>query len=270
AAWDRVSADTRVSTADMQKAFTTYAESAIAANNGVATDTLKAQAAMRGLQVQSSATGDSIVSGMTDAAGSVSGLTRNLEAATGAYLALKNAAYEATSDKGKALMQESTALRKDGQHLAAGFAQEQAKWADASQQSKTDQETWLKNSRSQMDIVPNFTSLGEAQVWYENWKQQQRQAYATSMPDGSGLAQAVDSWTESEYRAQVNRLKGQKRAQAIDDQAGTDAGGNTPTKHIYTVNLNIDGRNTAINAASDTDAKNLIAALQRAQRSAGM
>ncbi len=263
AAWDRVSADTRVSTADMQKAFTTYAESAIAANNGVATDTLKAEAAMRGLQVQSGATGDSIVSGMTDAAGSVSGLTRNLEAAAGAYLALKNAAYEATSDKGKALMQESTALRKDGQHLAAGFAQEQAKWADASQQSKTDQETWLKNSRSQMDIVPNFTSLGEAQVWHEKWKQQQRQAYATSMPDSSSLARAVDSWTESEYRAEVNRLKGQKRAQAIDDQAGTDAGGNTPTRHVYTVNINDTSGLNRINVSSDADARNLISVLQR-------
>lgn len=50
--------------ADITAAFKVYAEKSIAANNGVATETLKNEAAMKGLEIQTDATGKAIVKAM--------------------------------------------------------------------------------------------------------------------------------------------------------------------------------------------------------------
>ncbi|TXT36550.1 MAG: family phage tail tape measure protein, partial [Comamonadaceae bacterium] len=59
-------------TADgVQAAFKRYAEAAIAANVGVASEAIKSEAAMHGLQVQTDSTGKSIVKSMTEGAAAV-------------------------------------------------------------------------------------------------------------------------------------------------------------------------------------------------------
>lgn len=52
--------------ADVTAAFRVYAEKSIAANNGVATETLKNEAAMKGLEIQTDATGKAIIKAMGD------------------------------------------------------------------------------------------------------------------------------------------------------------------------------------------------------------
>lgn len=55
---------------DVQNAFIAYANAAIAANNGVANSALRAQAAMQGLSVQASASGDQVIAKNQQVAGS--------------------------------------------------------------------------------------------------------------------------------------------------------------------------------------------------------
>lgn len=58
----------------LQLAFQKYAEAAIEANGGIATETLKSEAAMRGLSVTSDATGKAVVSAANSAARAVGGI----------------------------------------------------------------------------------------------------------------------------------------------------------------------------------------------------
>jgi len=61
AAFETISADGTAAPEDVERAFIAYAEKAIAANDGVADSALRATAAMLGLQVTTSETGDQIV-----------------------------------------------------------------------------------------------------------------------------------------------------------------------------------------------------------------
>ncbi len=84
---------------DLTAAFKVYADKAIEANNGVATEAIKSQAAMRGLEIQTDSTGKSIVKAMgqggeaTRSFGSeVRGTTEDLKAQAAAIDAI-NAKY---------------------------------------------------------------------------------------------------------------------------------------------------------------------------------
>lgn len=72
---------TREGVALTQEAFRRYAEAAIAANGGVASEALKVQAAMQGLTIETRTTGESIVSAMGRAAGETDRLGRSADGA---------------------------------------------------------------------------------------------------------------------------------------------------------------------------------------------
>lgn len=64
--YDRIKADGTSTAVDIANAFKAYAEKAIASNNGVATETIKTEAAMRGLEIQTDRAGKSVVKAMGD------------------------------------------------------------------------------------------------------------------------------------------------------------------------------------------------------------
>jgi tape measure domain-containing protein len=66
-AWELIKADATASVAVKQAAFTRYADSAIAANGGVADSTIKAEAQSLKLAIQADKTGNAIVTGMEQA-----------------------------------------------------------------------------------------------------------------------------------------------------------------------------------------------------------
>ena len=80
--YDRIKADGTSTAVDIANAFKVYAEKAIAANGGVVTEVLKSEAAMRGLSVETDATGKSIVKAMNQGAASVSGLGNHFQQTT--------------------------------------------------------------------------------------------------------------------------------------------------------------------------------------------
>jgi TP901 family phage tail tape measure protein len=83
-------------TADgLQQAFQRYAEAAIAANGGVATASVQAEAGMRGLEIVTDATGKSIVRAMNDAKTATEGAGNAANGAAGGYRNMAGAAAEA-------------------------------------------------------------------------------------------------------------------------------------------------------------------------------
>jgi TP901 family phage tail tape measure protein len=83
-------------TADgLQQAFQRYAEAAIAANGGVATASVQAEAGMRGLEIVTDATGKSIVRAMNDAKTATEGAGNAAHGAAGGYRNMASAANAA-------------------------------------------------------------------------------------------------------------------------------------------------------------------------------
>lgn len=80
--FDLIKSSGQATTDGLAKAWQQYAEAAIAANGGVATETLKAQAALQGLEVVVDATGKAIVRAMGSGTSAAEGYTRTITAAT--------------------------------------------------------------------------------------------------------------------------------------------------------------------------------------------
>lgn len=81
-AYDTLFQSGKASARELQDAFSKYADTAIKANGGVASEALKSEAAMRGLSVQSGSTGDSISKAMNGAQGSVKSLGDQVQQTT--------------------------------------------------------------------------------------------------------------------------------------------------------------------------------------------
>lgn len=71
AAYDAMVSSGTASVRELADGFKSYAEKAIAANNGVATAALKTEAAMRGVSIQTDSTGKAIVSSMAQGAAAI-------------------------------------------------------------------------------------------------------------------------------------------------------------------------------------------------------
>lgn len=90
-------------TADgLQQAFQRYAEAAIAANGGVATASVQAEAGMRGLEIVTDATGKSIVRAMNDAKTATEGAGNAAHGAAGGYRSMNREATAAAEAARKA------------------------------------------------------------------------------------------------------------------------------------------------------------------------
>jgi hypothetical protein len=116
---------------ELQEAFRKYAEAAIAANGGVASETLVAEASMRNLKITTDDTGKSIVSAMTTGKKATEDFSSSVDAATSALekqnaaIERKNAAEEKAADlerKRKSVDKEGFSTNKDGQRIVAGNA----------------------------------------------------------------------------------------------------------------------------------------------------
>lgn len=98
----------QATTAGLQTAFVAYAQAAIAANNGVATEALKTQATMQGLEVTVDATGKTIVRAMGSGAQAMSSYAAATQTAAAGQAVFATAADRAT----QALIAQNTALER--------------------------------------------------------------------------------------------------------------------------------------------------------------
>lgn len=95
--FDLIKASGQATTDGLRTAFKAYAEAAIAANGGVATDTVRVQAAMQGLEVTTDAAGKTIVRTMAEAAAATAGAGSSANAAAGGYRNMARSAEQAAA-----------------------------------------------------------------------------------------------------------------------------------------------------------------------------
>ncbi len=99
--YDLIKASGQATADGLQQAFQRYAEAAIAANGGVASATLQAEAGMRGLEIVTDSTGKSIVRSMADAKTATEGAGNAANAAAGGYRNMAQSAAQAAEQAKK-------------------------------------------------------------------------------------------------------------------------------------------------------------------------
>lgn len=254
-AFDAMRDSGTASARELSEGFKRMATDAIAANGGVATEALKAEAAMHGLNIETDKTGNSIISAMKKGADATDSLTNSIDTQTSA-LQRRNAEIEAgiaaeekaldLAKRAKALKDaknnvdsEGFALGNDGKRFAVTTPTDRSLYENAKGQGLTDAQA--------LQIVSTYMQNGER----VNWQ--------------SGSTQGGDTWDSVVSKA-IDKMVLQNAAKkAGTDSRGLTLPGGSTTDTTYTVNVNINGQNTPVKVASETDAQALISALQRAK-----
>ncbi len=264
------------STRELSAGFERYATDAIAANKGVASEGLKVQASMYGMEVQVDSTGKAIVKAIGTGTEAVQQHRDAVDQTTGAYLALRNAAYEATSEIGKLRAAEAAAARKDGQFLTAGYLEDQAKWEDKIANGKkttSDKDGFATDTNGNRIAVPIQTQRSV----YENAKGQglsEAQALAIAKQFISDTGEITGHFYTANFKAGENWFTEVQKAidKLVLANAANNAATGTPGSPTTTVNVRItlpDGSIRVVPTTAD-GSRELIAALQSAKLSAGL
>ncbi|OGB58443.1 MAG: phage tail tape measure protein [Burkholderiales bacterium RIFOXYD12_FULL_59_19] len=247
--FDSIKASGLATTDGLATAFKAYAEAAIAANGGVASETIKAQAAMYGLEIQTDRSGKSIVRAMDEGMQSTDRFTNSVRTSTQAIDGQIKAA-----ERLRQVTSDGLKTNRDG--AAAGTFGNVV---------PLDQANRLLDATKSGQTV-NMTSAELAAA-----KKQATDAYEFIMAMARATPGLVSTQSINDAQALVNAANTarvnitDKATNATTPQA--QAQNNTPAK-TYTVNINLGGTTTAINTSSDADAQALISLLQRAKLSA--
>lgn len=179
------------------------------------------------------------------------------------YRKLAGAAYEATSELGKLAIARRNAAVDRGDFLVAGRATEDAKWEDKIAKGNADFADQQKRNGAAVS-TPTRRSI------YENAKGQ-------GLTDAQALQLADEFLPTANQRGGIGRLNGENWGtdlqQAIDKQVLTNASKTATTggpSSSTTVNINMGGRRTAINVASQSDANALTGLLRQLESAWGV
>jgi len=259
---------------ELSDGFKRFATDAIAANGGVASETLKAQAAMYGLEIATDKTGKAIVRAMGEGGRGMADFERHTRDATGAIdeqttaLERQNAAIErknAATEKAAELERKRMGVDKEG------FSTDKnGKRVDAGGDltTRTGILAFLKSAgvtdEAEARRIANEFADQDGNIAY--WGNAGMKKYGGSTISDS-LMRAAEKVTFSDAVR-----KPQAPANSATAPAGTPTPGTaTPgtTSKTYTVNVSINGASTPVKVASEADAQALIGALKRAQQTAG-
>jgi hypothetical protein len=251
-----------------------YADKAIAANNGVASESLKVEAAMRGLQVQTDRTGKTIVSAMGNGAnaadnlgGSVRSVTGDLNAQAAALDAL-NAKYgQSNADRaskygkvGSDPTKTSDGFEKNADGSAKGTFTNTLDVAGAF--ALVDKAKGNKLTAADLDSAKAAFKQAQDALDY-------MQAIGKLNPGGQSF-----EFVQSTQALYVGARSAYEKVQAL-----AQAEKNAPTKSTNpvandnagrTITINMDGTSTRIAVASEQDANNLEGLLQRLAQAKGV
>jgi len=265
--YDRIKADGTSTAVDLANAFKAYAEKAIEANNGVATEAIKTEAAMRGLKVTTDDTGKSIVSSMASG--------QQAAARLGEQVKLTTEQIRAQEEAMDRLNMKYT--------LSANYTERQIalleKEAAAAQKVidlenkrlNRDKEGYSLNTAGQRVVQQVDT---KASIYERAKGAGLTEAQALKLSNDTALPYNGPSVIANTRPEDMDGSNWSTRLQASIDKlvlanARTSAAsGNTSETKTYRVVLQVNGRSTEINTASDADAQKLITALQDAQLSA--
>ena len=293
--YEAIKADGTATPAILEAAFRKYAESAIAANGGVASETLKAEAAMRGLSIQSDGAAVSITkigeaghnagrkvrASMDDAAAAISKVRSDAEKLSDRLASLKN-----TNLGAGGFGNQSTGNGSFEDLRKAGMTPEQMR--NAGYSSREIEDYIVGNDRMPPGMVNRLTTTSSVNTYQAAIDAGLSDAEAKKVGDIYGYYVAKGNreaqqraggtmglgFNSADYAAVTRDMLNQAFAEAkrlVSAEADSKSGGKSGSPQFWgapnravTVHLNIGGRTTSINAASQDDADALVRALQTA------
>ncbi|WP_018991301.1 phage tail tape measure protein [Aromatoleum toluclasticum] len=266
----------QASTRDLSNAFSAYAEKAIAANNGIASATLKAQAAQYQLKIDADAAGKSVVRSMTDAANSVEKVGDAVDkTASGDFGGLSSAA--ANSGRAVSASMNTAASATDKVAEAAALASKNF-WdmSEAARSAETEAQRlsrWDEEGKAarQTRAVGGRDPFAEAMKrgliedpsvgleFREAFNEFFNQSLAKMRPTSNS-----DYFKKLDF-AESDALRKAAEKVTTDKQQEEKTGVRT---NRYEVNLRLGGLSRTVNVASASDAQNLTSFLEQLEREA--
>jgi len=287
---------------ELADGFKKYATDAIAANGGVASETLKTEAAMRGLQITTDSTGKSIVSGMNAGAKAVDGVGKATQSATKymdvfqrtaaealAVLEQQNAAAErsiAAQEKAHELKQRAIDLENkrrnmDKEGWALNSAGERIVEQQETRRSIYEKAKASGLSEEQALQVANkyIAETGQQTGWYgegaaqgKNWSVAVQEAIDKLVLENAAKTANTDSrgipLAKNPPNDQPDHATPAKPDNTTHDPIAPVTPSPITSAKSYDVNITLGGNQTTIHTSSDADAQALIAVLQRAKLTA--
>lgn len=231
--------------ADLQRAFAAYAEKAIAANNGVASATLQAEAAMRGLRIEVDASGKAVVRAMTEAATATDKAAESATRAAGSYMQMATAAKEAADSFGRIgpnLAQGPQRQSYEGSASSPVLAiLNRAEQLGGLELRKQFEEQYSNRARRQGMRVASFGMADYAEYWQ-------------NVNDQLDQMQIEQERTSGRYQSNAPRIVEQKSREEV-------------VTHRVSVGIGA-GRTTTVNTASREDADALVNLLKQLESDA--
>ena len=260
--YERIKADGTSTAADLSNAFKAYAEKAIAANNGVATETIKSEAAMRGLEIQTDSAGKSVVKAMGEGQAAAAKLGDQLKLTAEQVRALEDA-------------QDRLAMKYT---LSSNYTERQIGLLER-ENALVERRNALERER--LNIDKEGYSLNTAGQRVNVAVESRASIYQRAKDSGLTEAQALEL---SKKTALPYNGPGLKVASPLDDGSNwstnlqkkidqlvlSNAASSTSTAQTktYRVVLENNGKSDEFNLTSDADAQRLVAAFQNARLTA--
>lgn len=236
AAYEQIRNSGQATAAELQQAFVKYAQAAVAANGGVASDALKAEAAVRKVAIEADSAGRAVVQAMSDAKAATDALADSADQTAAKFGEIKREANFLHDANGNLIdPSKQAASASDGGGIITGYT-ERGAYDFAKQQGLTEAQA-LKVAADYMD---------------------QRNA-ADSL---SRLKESIDKLVLDNARAAASA------AQTAQDQESATSRRLQPntTTTVHRVEIKLpSGSTTAINTASAGDADALTSLFDRLQ-----
>lgn len=185
AAYDLVRTSGTASAREIGEAFKKSAETAIAANNGIAPSWVKAEASLRGYQVA------------VDSAGK-------------ATLKLKEATDQAIDSNQRAVRsidEHRSALERLNAERERGIAAQEKELELATRELKLQEAKRNAGTIKDVDAVPAFESQEQADAWMEEWNRQYQKRNPFSTKSSGSLGNFQRDTTKAEWQAEVDAMK---------------------------------------------------------------
>ena len=276
--FDRIQKSGQATAEGLQTAFKKYATDAIAANGGVATEALKSEAAMRGLQITTDGAGRSIVQAMAPASDAVRQLGTEADAAAKKIDKLKDkdpfAGFTKTNRDGgtgtNTLPIDKIWALREKTRQGQKFDMTQAEFDEAKKQADNSARWISESGMASPQAIADARDLQRAL--------QSTLINITDRPEEDQELRRLmnQGYTEGQAKKLIEDSKKSAADKTTDKTSATQASttpstspGPQATGKTYTVNVTINGQNTPVNVSSESDAQALINALKRAQQTAG-
>lgn len=279
-AYETIKASGTATAEDLRAAFTAYAQKAIEANGGVADEVLQVEAALRGVRIEAGGLGehvgrefDRMGRSARDAAGAIRDISdserrlrdsRQILSKPGAAGDVLNLPDGLTDEQMRELnftsrQREDYLLNRNltPEERAAGVVKRSVSV------SSTDNTAWAyRLGLSDPDQVAMFAEvIGGLQASYRARALKNLRGTGTVGAKTLQTALMESSKNATREALRIARAGGETRVAVGSQRASSETGSSTPARTVR-LDINLNGRNTAVDMASERDAERIIGVLR--------